>query len=116
MISSCPSISASARCVARHLAAQCTLHFKPQHDSLCAHTPQTLSDHKALRKRVGALVQFPGLADMQVGVAMEYKVPSKSLHIVHSTECLHVMRLVEGHISTNRLRIHLESVHPLMEL
>ena len=40
-ILSCPSIPASARCVAHHLVAQCTLHFKPKHDSLCARTPQT---------------------------------------------------------------------------
>ena len=39
----------------------------------------------------------------------------KSLHIVHSIECLHVMRL-EGRISTNLLRIHMEGVHPLMKL
>ena len=54
MILFCTLIPALARCV-RHLAAQCTLHFKPQHDSLCARTPHTFSDHKALRKRVGAL-------------------------------------------------------------
>ena len=40
----------------------------------------------------------------------------KSLHIVHSTERLHVVRMVEGHICTNRLRVHLERVHPLMKL
>ena len=39
----------------------------------------------------------------------------KSLHVVHSIECLHVMRLVEGHIPTIRLRV-LESVHPLIKL
>ena len=33
MIFSCPSIPASARCMAHHLVAQCTLHFKPQHDT-----------------------------------------------------------------------------------
>ena len=26
------------------------------------------------------------------------------------------MRFVEGHIRTNRLRVHLKSVHPLMKL
>ena len=31
-------------------------------------------------------------------------------------ECLHVMRLVGGHIRTNRLRVHLKSVHPLTKL
>ena len=31
-------------------------------------------------------------------------------------ECLHVVRMVEGHIRTNRLRVHLKSVHPLMKL
>ena len=40
----------------------------------------------------------------------------KSLHVVHSAECLHVVKMVEGHICTNRLRVHLESVHPLMKL
>ena len=40
----------------------------------------------------------------------------KSLHIVHSIECLHVMRLVEGHIRTNRLRVDMESVHPFINL
>ena len=40
----------------------------------------------------------------------------KSLHIVHSIECLHVMRLVEGHLRKNRLRVHLESVRPLVKL
>ena len=40
----------------------------------------------------------------------------KSLHVVHSVECLHVVRLVESHICTNPLRVHLERVHPLMKL
>ena len=40
----------------------------------------------------------------------------KSLYIVHTIEYLHVMRLVEGHIQTNRLRVHLEGVHPPMKL
>ena len=40
----------------------------------------------------------------------------KSLHIVHSVECLHVVRMVESHIYTNRLRVHPERVHPLMIL
>ena len=40
----------------------------------------------------------------------------KSLYIVHTIECLHVMRLVEGHIQTNRLRVHLEGLHPPMKL
>ena len=38
----------------------------------------------------------------------------KSLHVVHSVECLHVVRMVESHICTNRLRVHLERVYPLM--
>ena len=38
----------------------------------------------------------------------------KSLHILHPTECLHV-RIEESHISTNRLRIHLECIHPFMK-
>ena len=38
-----------------------------------------------------------------------------SLHIVHSVECLHVVRMVESHICTNRLRIHLECIHPFMK-
>ena len=40
----------------------------------------------------------------------------KSLHIVHSIECLRVMRMMEGQICTSRLRVRLESVHPLMKL
>ena len=40
----------------------------------------------------------------------------KSLNIVHLTECLHVMKMMESHVCTNRLRIHLEIVHPLMKL
>ena len=39
----------------------------------------------------------------------------KSLHVVHSVECLHVMRLVEGHVCTNGLRIHLECIHPFVK-
>ena len=39
-----------------------------------------------------------------------------SLHVVHSVECLHVVRMVESHICTNRFRVHLERVHPLMKL
>ena len=35
-----------------------------------------------------------------------------SLHVVHSVECLHVVRTVESHICPNCLRIHLECVHP----
>ena len=38
-----------------------------------------------------------------------------SLHVVHSVECLQVVRMVESHICTNRLRVHLERVHPLMK-
>ena len=38
-----------------------------------------------------------------------------SLHIMHSVECLHIMRMMESHICTNRLWIHLESVHPFMK-
>ena len=37
------------------------------------------------------------------------------LHIVHSMECLHVMRLVERHIRTNRLRVH-PSTHEVLKL
>ena len=40
----------------------------------------------------------------------------KSPYVVHSAECPHVLRLVEGHIRTNRLRVHLKRVHPLMKL
>ena len=40
----------------------------------------------------------------------------KSLNIVHSIECLHIMRMMESHICTNRRRIHLKCVHPLMKL
>ena len=39
-----------------------------------------------------------------------------SLHVVQSVVCLHVVRMVESHICTNRLRVHLERVHPLMNL
>ena len=39
----------------------------------------------------------------------------KSLHIVHSMECLHVMRMIENHVCTNQRRINLESAHPLMK-
>ena len=31
----------------------------------------------------------------------------KSLNVVHSIECLHVMKMMESHVCTNRLRIHL---------
>ena len=37
------------------------------------------------------------------------------LHMVHSIKCLHVMRMMESHIYTIRLRIHLKSVHPFMK-
>ena len=38
-----------------------------------------------------------------------------SRHVVHSVECLQVVvRMVERHICTNRLRILMERVHPLM--
>ena len=37
-----------------------------------------------------------------------------SLHVLHSVECLQVVRMVESHICTNRHRVHLERVHPLM--
>ena len=40
----------------------------------------------------------------------------KSFNIVHSTRCLHVMRMMESHVCTNRLRIHLTCIHPLMKL
>ena len=40
----------------------------------------------------------------------------KSLHIAHSMECLHVVRMVESHTLTNRRGVHLELVHPLMNL
>ena len=39
-----------------------------------------------------------------------------SLHVVHSVECMHVVRMVKSNICTNRLRAHLERVHPLMKL
>ena len=39
-----------------------------------------------------------------------------SLHVVHSVECLHVVRSVESQICTHRFRVHLERVHPLMNL
>ena len=37
------------------------------------------------------------------------------LTIVHSIEGLHIMRKMDSHVCTNRLRIHLESVHPRMK-
>ena len=39
-----------------------------------------------------------------------------SFYVVHSVECLHVVRMVESHTCTYRLRVHLERVHPLMNL
>ena len=39
----------------------------------------------------------------------------KSLHIAHSIECLHIVRIVDSHIRTNRLRIHLECVDRFMK-
>ena len=39
-----------------------------------------------------------------------------SLYVVQSVECLHVVRMVESHICTSRRRVHLERVHPLMNL
>ena len=38
-----------------------------------------------------------------------------SLHIDYSMECLHIMWMMESHVCTNRLRIHLKRVHPFME-
>ena len=38
----------------------------------------------------------------------------KCLNVVQSIESLRVMRMVGSHICTNRLRVHLESVHALM--
>ena len=43
-------------------------------------------------------------------------VLSEYLYVVHSMECLHVVRMVESHICTSRLRVHLEPLHPLMKL
>ena len=40
----------------------------------------------------------------------------KPINIVHSIERLHVMRMMESHVCTNRLRIHLKNVHPLVKL
>ena len=40
----------------------------------------------------------------------------KSPHIVHSMECLHVMRMMKGHIFANLLWIHVKCVHPLRKL
>ena len=39
----------------------------------------------------------------------------KCLYVEPSIESLHVMRTMESHVCTNRLRVHLESVHPLMK-
>ena len=39
-----------------------------------------------------------------------------SLYVVHSVDCLHVVRMVESLFCTNRFRVHLEHVHPLMKL
>ena len=39
-----------------------------------------------------------------------------SFHVVHWVECLHVARMVESHICTDCLRVHLERVRPLMKL
>ena len=39
----------------------------------------------------------------------------KSLHIVYSVKFLHVMWTMESPICTNGLRIHLESVHPVIK-
>ena len=38
----------------------------------------------------------------------------KCLNVVQSIESLRVMRMVGSHVCTNRLRVHLESVHALM--
>ena len=40
----------------------------------------------------------------------------KSLHIVHSVECLHVMWMMESHVCTNRLWIHLEKCPSIHEV
>ena len=34
---------------------------------------------------------------------------------MQSKECLHVMRMMDNHVCTNRFRVHLESVNPLMK-
>ena len=39
----------------------------------------------------------------------------KILNIVHSIERLHVMMMVDRHICTDRLRIHLNCIRPLMK-
>ena len=39
--------------------------------------------------------------------------PVGILYVVHSVECLHVVRMVESHICTNCFRNHLECIHPL---
>ena len=39
-----------------------------------------------------------------------------SLHVAHSVERLHVVRMVESHICTNCLRVNLERVHPHMNI
>ena len=39
----------------------------------------------------------------------------RSLHFMHSIECLHIMRMMESHICTNRLWILLKCVHPFMK-
>ena len=36
--------------------------------------------------------------------------------MVYSVERLHVVRMVESRVCTHRLRVHLERVHPLMNL
>ena len=38
----------------------------------------------------------------------------KSLHIMQSIECLHIMWMMESHICRDRLQIHLERVHPFI--
>ena len=40
----------------------------------------------------------------------------KYLHVAHSVECQHVVTMVESHICTSRLWVHLEGVHPLAKL
>ena len=47
--------------------------------------------------------------------AVEFGRLASSTPCAHWIECLHIMRMMESHICTNRLRIHLESVHPFMK-
>ena len=50
----------------------------------------------------------------QLDLAEKCAVLWKCLNVVHLVESLHAICLVEGHIRTNRLRVHLEGVHRLI--